>query len=56
MVFDAGYLMVGINQLSMNAFDANLRKPISYPDEKARVEKDVRMIEELIQILNCIPQ
>ncbi len=55
MVFDSGYLMVGLNT-NMDSFDANLRKPIVYPEEKRRMEQDVAVIEELIQILNCIPQ
>ena len=54
MTFDRGYLMVGLNS-RMDSFDANLRKPIDYPSERLRMQQDVEVIEELIQILQCIP-
>jgi hypothetical protein len=54
MTFAHGYLMVGLNS-KMDAFDANMRKPIDYQTEKMRMRDDVRVIEELIQILQCIP-
>ena len=54
MTFDNGSLMVGLNT-KMDSFDANLRKPIDYPQERLRMKNDVAVIEELIQLLQCIP-
>ena len=54
LVFDRGYLMVGLNS-RMDSFDANLHKPIDYQNEMMRMRADVAVIEELIQLLNCIP-
>ena len=54
MTFAHGYLMVGLNS-KMDSFDANMKKPIDYQTERARMLQDVRVIEELIQILQCIP-
>jgi len=54
LVFDHGYVMVGLNS-KMDSFDANLSKPIDYQTEMMRMRADVAVIEELIQLLNCIP-
>lgn len=53
VVFDRGYVMVGLNS-RMDSFDANLSKPIDYQTEVMRMRADVAVIEELIQMLNCI--
>ena len=54
LVFDRGYLMVGLNT-RMDSFDADLKKPIDYQKEVVRMRNDVAVIEELIQLLKCIP-
>ena len=54
MTFDNGSLMVGLNT-KMDSFDADLKKPIDYPQERLRMRNDVAVIEELIQLLQCIP-
>ncbi len=54
MTFAHGYLMVGLNS-KMDSFDADMKKPIDYQMEKSRMNQDVHVIEELIQILQCIP-
>lgn len=55
LVFDRGYLMVGLNS-RMDSFDADLRKPINYQNEMMRMRNDVAVIEELIALLKCIPE
>ncbi|MBO6161677.1 MAG: DUF3137 domain-containing protein, partial [Eubacterium sp.] len=54
IVIKDGKLYVGLNN-RMDAFDANIMKPIEYVNEKERVEKDVQVIEILIELLNCLP-
>ena len=53
LVFDRGYVMVGLNT-KMDSFDAKLSRPIDYQAEVMRMRSDVAVIEELIQLLSCI--
>ena len=54
IVIKDGKLYVGLNN-RMDAFDANIMKPIEYVNEKQRVENDIQVIEILIELLNCLP-
>jgi hypothetical protein len=48
-------MVIGFNEPSNNAFDAsNMYKPISYPDEMDKVQKDIDDIKELITIIRSM--
>lgn len=50
MHFSCGKLYVGINTRS-NAFDANMQKPLSYPEEQARIHRDAQVIIDIIDTM-----
>ena len=54
MVIVNGKLYVGIDN-RMDAFDPQYSKPIEYLRERQRMLADVKVIEDLIQLLNCLP-
>ena len=54
MVIVNGKLYIGIDN-RMDSFDPQYMKPIEYLREKERMLADVKVIEDLIQILNCLP-
>ena len=54
MVIVNGRLYVGIDN-RLDAFDPQFSKPIEYLREKQRMLADVKVIEDLIQLLNCLP-
>ena len=54
MVIVNGKLYVGIDN-RLDAFDPQYTRPIEYTKERERMLEDVKVIEELIQILNCLP-
>ena len=54
MVIVNGKLYVGIDN-RMDAFDPQFSKPIEYLRERQRMLADVKVIEDLIQLLNCLP-
>ena len=54
MVVSNGKFYVGLNNRA-DSFDLNCMKPMDYMREKERVLQDVRVIEGLIELLNCLP-
>ena len=47
-------LYIGLDN-RMDSFDAQTNRAIEYPRERERMEQDVRVIEALIEVLNCMP-
>ena len=54
MVVANGKFYIGLNNRA-DSFDLNWMKPMDYLREKERVLQDVRVIEGLIELLNCLP-
>ena len=54
MVVANGKFYIGLNNRA-DSFDLNVMKPMDYMKEKERVLQDVRVIEGLIELLNCLP-
>ncbi len=54
MVINRGTLCIGLNT-RVDSFDPKITRKIDYPSEKARVEEDIRVIEQLMELLNCLP-
>lgn len=51
--FSSGRLFLGI-ECGMDAFDADMRKPINYAEEKEKMRNDVRVIIDIIDTMNLI--
>lgn len=49
--FSSNRLFVGF-KCGMKAFDADMSRPISYPAERAKIQKDVQVIMDIIDIMN----
>ncbi len=49
--FSDNRLFVGF-KCGMGAFDADMSKPISYPAERAKIQKDMQVIMDIIDIMN----
>lgn len=50
MHISAGKLYLGFNT-SRNTFDADLRHPLSYPEERAKIKKDIEVITNIIDVM-----
>lgn len=53
--FDGDRLFLGYN-CGMGAFDADMKRPIDYPTEKARMKKDMQVIMDIIDIMELANQ
>lgn len=53
--FAGDTLFLGYN-CGMGAFDADMRKPIDYPTEKARMKRDMQVIMDIIDIMELANQ
>ncbi len=53
--FTGDTLFLGYN-CGMGAFDADMRKPIDYPTEKARMQRDMQVIRDIIDIMELANQ
>ncbi|MDE5872942.1 MAG: DUF3137 domain-containing protein [Lachnospiraceae bacterium] len=53
--FDGERLFLGYN-CGMGAFDADMRKPIDYPTEKAKMQRDMQVIMDIIDIMELANQ
>ena len=54
MVIVQQKLYIGLDN-RVDAFDAQTTRAIEYPRERERMLRDVKVIEALIEILNCLP-
>lgn len=50
MHITAGKLYLGFNT-SRDAFDADFRHPLSYPEERAKIKKDIEVITNIIDVM-----
>lgn len=53
--FSGDRLFLGFN-CGMGAFDADMRRPIDYPTERARMKKDMQVIMDIIDIMELSNQ
>lgn len=53
--FTGNKLFLGYN-CGMGAFDADMKRPIDYPTEKARMKKDMQVIMDIIDIMELADQ
>ncbi|MDE5872943.1 MAG: DUF3137 domain-containing protein [Lachnospiraceae bacterium] len=53
--FDGHKLFLGYN-CGIGAFDADMRKPIDYPTEKAKMQRDIQVIMDIIDIMELANQ
>ncbi|MCM1272055.1 MAG: DUF3137 domain-containing protein [Clostridium sp.] len=51
--FSSGRLYLGI-ECGMGAFDADMRRPINYAEEKEKMRRDVKVIIDIIDTINLI--
>lgn len=48
-----GKLYLGMNT-TRNAFDANIKDSLSFPEEKMKIEKDVQVIKDIIEVMKLV--
>lgn len=53
--FNGDRLFLGYN-CGMGAFDADMRRPIDYPTERARMQRDMQVIIDIIEIMELANQ